>query len=148
MVQQSNKNRIYAKPWTAHPVKPHQHLYFMPDVPHVVKNLKSALVNGHVITIPQDVVDKEKLPSSVVSVPEGSEGHCQTPYSLPSMYLASPFPVHRQQPPASSSFSSHHLQPLPAPSAAAPSSSSSTLLQQQHPPSAAAPSFSSSNSHG
>ncbi|KAK1895639.1 Transposable element P transposase [Dissostichus eleginoides] len=58
----------YAKPWTAHPVKPHQHLYFMPDVPHVVKNLKSALVNGHVITIPQDVVDKEKLPSSVVSV--------------------------------------------------------------------------------
>ncbi|KAJ4927633.1 hypothetical protein JOQ06_015440 [Pogonophryne albipinna] len=58
----------YDKPWTAHPVKPHQHLYFMPDVPHVVKNLKSALVNGHVITIPQDVVDKEKLPSSVVSV--------------------------------------------------------------------------------
>ncbi|KAI9548549.1 hypothetical protein NQZ68_007415 [Dissostichus eleginoides] len=87
------------------------------------------------------------------------------------MYLASPFPVHRQQPPASSSFSSHHLQPLPAPASfssstllqqhpppAAPSSSSSTLLQQhpppaapssssstlqqQHPPPAAAPSFS------
>ena len=58
----------YAKPWIEHPVEPHQRLYFMVDVPHVVKNLKSALVNGHVITIPQDVVDKEKLPSSQVSV--------------------------------------------------------------------------------
>ena len=58
----------YAKPWIEHPVEPHQRLYFMADVPHVVKNLKSALVNGHVITIPQDVVDKEKLPSSQVSV--------------------------------------------------------------------------------
>ena len=57
-----------AKPRIVHPVESHQRLYFMADVPHVVKNLKSALVSGHVITIPQDVVDKEKLRSSQVSV--------------------------------------------------------------------------------
>ncbi|KAI9541398.1 hypothetical protein NQZ68_031054 [Dissostichus eleginoides] len=80
------------------------------------------------------------------------------------MYLASPFPVHRQQPPllsavitcsrcqhqppsAAAPYSSSTLQQQHPPPAAAPSFSSSTLLQQ-HPPPAAAPSFSSSNSHG
>jgi len=40
----------------------------MANVPHLVKNLKSALVRGQTITIPQDVVNKEHLPPSVVSV--------------------------------------------------------------------------------
>ena len=58
----------YDKPWIQHPVEPSQRLHFMPDVPHLVKNLKSAIVRGHIITIPQDVVEKEQLASSEVSV--------------------------------------------------------------------------------
>lgn len=58
----------YDQPWIQHPVVPDQRLHFMPDVPHLVKNLKSAIIRGHIITIPQDVVEKEQLPSSEVSV--------------------------------------------------------------------------------
>ncbi|KAM3619938.1 uncharacterized protein V6R79_016033 [Siganus canaliculatus] len=58
----------YDQPWIQHPVETNKRLYFMPDVPHLVKNLKSAIVRGHIITIPQDVVEKEHLPSSAVSV--------------------------------------------------------------------------------
>ncbi|CAM4652594.1 unnamed protein product [Leuciscus chuanchicus] len=56
------------KPWIQHPVEPNQRLYFMPDVPHLIKNLKSAIIRGHIITIPQDVVEKEQLASNEVSV--------------------------------------------------------------------------------
>ncbi|CAJ1064774.1 hypothetical protein AALO_G00089630%2C partial [Xyrichtys novacula] len=56
------------KPWIPHPVEQHKWLYFMADVPHLVKNLRSALIRGQTITIPQDVVHKEQLASSVVSV--------------------------------------------------------------------------------
>lgn len=51
-----------------HPATPDRQLYFMPDVPHLVKNLKSALVRGQVFKIPEDVVKKENLPSNEVSV--------------------------------------------------------------------------------
>ncbi|KAJ7986692.1 hypothetical protein DPEC_G00342530 [Dallia pectoralis] len=53
-----------------HPVEPNQNLYFMPDVPHLVKNLKSAIISGHIITIPllAPLVEKEQLISSEVSV--------------------------------------------------------------------------------
>ncbi|ROL47894.1 hypothetical protein DPX16_18171 [Anabarilius grahami] len=44
-----------------HPARPDRRLYFMPDVPHLVKNLKSALVRGQTFTIPADTVEKEKL---------------------------------------------------------------------------------------
>lgn len=40
----------------------------MADVPYLLKNLKSAFVRGHIITIPQDVVDMEHLLSNVVPV--------------------------------------------------------------------------------
>ncbi|KAJ4949703.1 hypothetical protein JOQ06_021212 [Pogonophryne albipinna] len=40
----------------------------MPDVPHLVKKLKSALVRGQVFIIPEDVVNRENLPSNEVSV--------------------------------------------------------------------------------
>ncbi|CAM4571720.1 unnamed protein product [Leuciscus chuanchicus] len=56
------------KPWIQHPVEPNQRLHFMPDVPHLIKNLKSAIIRGHIITIPQDVVEKEQLASNEVSV--------------------------------------------------------------------------------
>lgn len=58
----------YDKPWVPHPVHPEERLFFMPDVPHLVKNLKSALVRGQTVIIPQDVVQKEQLPSSAVSL--------------------------------------------------------------------------------
>ena len=51
-----------------HPVTPDRQLYFMPDVPHVGKNLKSALVHGQVFIIPEDIVNKENLLSKEVSV--------------------------------------------------------------------------------
>lgn len=40
----------------------------MPDVPHLVKNLKSGLVRGQTFTIPPDTVEKEKLFFNEVSV--------------------------------------------------------------------------------
>lgn len=40
-----------------HPARPDRRLYFMPDVPHLVKNLKSALVRGQTFTIPPDTVE-------------------------------------------------------------------------------------------
>ncbi len=58
----------HTKTSVPHPTTPDRHLYFMPDVPHLVKNLKSALVRGQVLTIPQNVVNKENLPSNKVSV--------------------------------------------------------------------------------
>lgn len=51
-----------------HPATPDRQLIFMPDVPHLLKNLKSALIRGQVFVIPQDVVQKHNLPSSEVSV--------------------------------------------------------------------------------
>ncbi|XP_035281837.1 mitochondrial import inner membrane translocase subunit Tim10 isoform X1 [Anguilla anguilla] len=51
-----------------HPVTPDRQLYFMSDVPYLVKNLKSALVRGQVFIIPADIVEKENLPSNEVSV--------------------------------------------------------------------------------
>ncbi|KAJ3604002.1 hypothetical protein NHX12_028743 [Muraenolepis orangiensis] len=54
--------------WVRHPAQSDMRLYFMPDVPHLVKNWKSALVNGQTITLPQDVVVKEKLTSNKVSI--------------------------------------------------------------------------------
>lgn len=51
-----------------HPATPDRQLHFMPDVPHLVKNLKSALVRGQVFSIPQDIVKKENLPTNEASV--------------------------------------------------------------------------------
>ncbi len=58
----------HTKTSVPHPTTPDRRLYFMPDVPHLVKNLKSALVHGQVLTIPRNVVNKENLPSNEVSV--------------------------------------------------------------------------------
>lgn len=40
----------------------------MPDVPHLMKNLKSALVRGQICTIPPEIVAKENLSSNEVSI--------------------------------------------------------------------------------
>lgn len=51
-----------------HPCQPNRSLYFLADVPHVLKNLKAALVNGQVITIPNNLVSIHNLQSAEVSV--------------------------------------------------------------------------------
>ncbi|XP_073671126.1 transposable element P transposase [Paramisgurnus dabryanus] len=54
--------------FVSHPTRPDRKLYFMPDVPHLVKNLKSALVRGQTFTLPPDIVEKENLSSNEVAI--------------------------------------------------------------------------------
>ncbi len=49
-----------------HPAIPDMQLFFMPDVPHLIKNLKSALIRGHAFVIHSE--KKKNLPSNQVSV--------------------------------------------------------------------------------
>ena len=51
-----------------HPVNPNKYLYFLADAPHLLKNLKQALINGHNIKLPQSVVHSHSLPSDIVTV--------------------------------------------------------------------------------
>ena len=51
-----------------HPQSPEQWLSFLADVPHVIKNLISALVNGQVITLPDNVVSANNMSYSTVSL--------------------------------------------------------------------------------
>ncbi len=39
-----------------HPATPDRQLFFMPDIPHLIKNLKSALIRGHAFVIPSNIV--------------------------------------------------------------------------------------------
>lgn len=50
-----------------HPCQPNRSLHFLADVPHVLKNLKAALIS-HNITIPADLAAANNLPSTTVSV--------------------------------------------------------------------------------
>ncbi|KAJ3590179.1 hypothetical protein NHX12_008133 [Muraenolepis orangiensis] len=56
------------KTWVQHPAQSYMRLYFMPDMPQLVKNRKSSLVNGQTIMLPQDVVVKEMLTSNKVYI--------------------------------------------------------------------------------
>lgn len=49
-----------------HPAFPGEKLYFMPDVCHVLKNIKAAICNGMVIVLPPEVVKSERLPINEV----------------------------------------------------------------------------------
>ena len=51
-----------------HPQSPTKWLYFLADVPHLIKNLKAALVSGKVITLPDDVVKANNLNCSFVFI--------------------------------------------------------------------------------
>ena len=51
-----------------HPFADGRWLYFIADAPHVIKNLKSCLINGNVITLSSAIVNKYKLPSCTVTV--------------------------------------------------------------------------------
>ena len=51
-----------------HPYREGRTLYFMHDVPHIVKNIWVAMVNGNIITLSDDIVEKFKLPSKEVKL--------------------------------------------------------------------------------
>ncbi|MEQ2213175.1 hypothetical protein XENOCAPTIV_010764 [Xenoophorus captivus] len=62
----------HKKTFVEHPVRPDKRLYFMPDVPHLVKNLKSALVSGQTFTIPPEIVQKKTVKSGSYQEDGGS----------------------------------------------------------------------------
>lgn len=47
-----------------HPADKERNLFFMPDVPHVAKNLKWAFINNGVINLPDDLCSEKDLPST------------------------------------------------------------------------------------
>lgn len=49
-----------------HPIDPGRKLFFMPDVPHVFKNIKQSLLNNKFFTIEPSVVKKYSLPSDTI----------------------------------------------------------------------------------
>lgn len=49
-----------------HPIDPSRKLYFMPDVPHLFKNIKQALFNNKIIALSANIVSKNSLPSQTV----------------------------------------------------------------------------------
>ncbi len=61
-------NRILTKNYTPHPCNSNQKLCFMADPPHVLKNIRNFFVSKQTVTLPQNIVDKYKLPSNIVSV--------------------------------------------------------------------------------
>lgn len=70
-----------------HPARPDKRLYFMPDVPHLVKNLKSAPVRGQTFIIPPDIVLKEGLQHnefSLGSMKDMVEFHEEMPLKITS----------------------------------------------------------------
>ena len=51
-----------------HPLDSQKSLHFLSDVPHVIKNLKAALVNRNVFTLPESIVSEHNLSSCNVSI--------------------------------------------------------------------------------
>ena len=50
-----------------HPLNRNESLYFMADVPHLLKNLRAGFTKGNDIIIPDDIVKKECLPGNRVT---------------------------------------------------------------------------------
>lgn len=50
-----------------HPCDSNRRLYFIADAPHVLKNLRGNFARGHNIHLPEDIVEKNELPTAVVS---------------------------------------------------------------------------------
>lgn len=49
-----------------HPCDSERKLYFLPDVPHLFKNIKQSIINNKVITIPDNIVKENNLTSNIV----------------------------------------------------------------------------------
>lgn len=60
----------HSKPSTScvHPCDPARRLWFTPDVPHLLKNLRNHLTSGQAIYLPDEVVQKHKLPTARVDL--------------------------------------------------------------------------------
>lgn len=56
------------KTWYPHPCDAVRKLYFMPDVPHLLKNLRNHLTRGQIIHLPARVVEKHQLPCCEVQI--------------------------------------------------------------------------------
>nr|XP_039274098.1 uncharacterized protein LOC120348054 [Styela clava] len=59
-------NRFQISPCVVHPYFANENLYFMADVPHLLKNLRSAVLK-YDLELPKSTVEKYNLPTSVVS---------------------------------------------------------------------------------
>lgn len=56
------------KAWCPHPCDTSRKLYFLPDVPHILKNLRNHITKGQTIFLPDETVKKHGLPCCEVSV--------------------------------------------------------------------------------
>ena len=61
-------NRYFNITSITHPQDGSKRLYFLADVPHIIKNLKSSLINGNDFHLPKEVAATHNLSSRVVSV--------------------------------------------------------------------------------
>ena len=61
-------NRQFNITSIAHPINPEKNLYFLADVPHIIKNLKSAFINGLAIYLTERVCRENKLTSNIVNL--------------------------------------------------------------------------------
>ncbi|XP_075744346.1 uncharacterized protein LOC142803128 [Rhipicephalus microplus] len=69
----------HSKPSTScvHPCDPARQLWFTPDVPHLLKNLRNYPTSGQAIYLPDEVVQKHKLPTARVDLAHRS-GRCES----------------------------------------------------------------------
>lgn len=70
----SGKNSILQN-YILNPVDPARKIYFIADVPHLLKNIRQCLQSNTVINIPEQIRDKYKLPSTVVDCNHIKELH-------------------------------------------------------------------------
>jgi len=53
---------------TVHPCDSNRDLYFLPDVPHLFKNIKQALFNNKFISLHEEIIKKNNLTSNIVDI--------------------------------------------------------------------------------
>ena len=49
-----------------HPIRSHEFFYIFPDVPHLLKNLRSALINNLIIKVDLMIVQSKGLPCNEI----------------------------------------------------------------------------------
>jgi len=49
-----------------HPCDSNRDLYFLPDVPHLLENIKQSLFNKKLPTLPEEIVKNHNLTSNIV----------------------------------------------------------------------------------
>jgi len=59
--------------YISHPYALHRFLYFIADIPHLLKNLKEALVSNRFFILPDEFIKKYNLPSNRVEITHFNE---------------------------------------------------------------------------